>query len=764
MPRPKLSSDQRLSLVLDTQRAIATAGDDLQSVMQLVGERSQAILGADGAMVSLVDGDTLDTRVVTGIGTRVSPGRRPLSGSMARFAIESRQPVLVEDATHDPRINQRLLQAIGHRSMICVPLFRGAEVIGTLNVLSESDEHRLTEDDRETLEMLSVVLSAAVARVAEVEARSAQARAIARFRTLFEGASIGILRLDALGVAVEANPALEQMLGVEAGQLEGLRFAEHLTGDDAQIVDELLAEMMGGWRQSFELEARCATRSGRPVWALVRAVVERGAGGRPVATVAMIENITERKRAEQELIRQSELNEHQALHDPLTGLPNRVLFGERIAQAIRDAQRGGTQLAVALMDLNRFKEVNDSLGHAAGDQLLIEVSRRISDAIRASDTIARLGGDEFGLLLPRLSGRDDAVPVLERIAAALERPVYVQSLPLAVEAAVGIAVYPGNGVSAQALIQRADVAMYDGKRDSASFTFYDEATHEYDVGRLTLVSELRRGLANRELVLHYQPKAELGTGEVQSVEALLRWHHPQRGLVFPDAFIPVTEETGLIGPLTLYVIDEALNQVRAWLQEGLVMSVSVNLSTRNLLDREFPAQVAQLLRRSGTAPQVLELEVTESAMLANPARAKAVLLELSNLGVRLSIDDFGTGYSSLAYLRHLPVDEIKIDRSFVTGMGDAPDDAALVRSIVDLGRNLGLDVVAEGVETAQIWHQLRELGCRTAQGYFLSRPLPADEMSGWLRGRDTVDAAGRVMELAGLEPATSCMPCKRSPS
>ncbi len=714
---------------------IAAAGDDLQSVMQQVAERSQAIIGADGSMVNLVDGDTLHTRAVTGIAAGAFDARRPLAGSVARYAIESRQPLLIEDTVGDHRINQELRAKLGDTSMICVPMFRGEEVIGTLNVLSCSDDERLNEDDRETLEVLSVVLTAAVSRVAEFEARRAQAQAIARFRTLFDGASIGIVRLDPAGAVVEVNPALEHMLGAAAEDLVGSSFTAHLVAEHRETVQDRLAEMMAGECESFQLEARCMGRSGVLLWALVRAVLEHHEDGSPAWIMAMIENITERKRAEQELIRQARLNEYQALHDPLTGLPNRLLFGERIGQAIRQAQRTGTRLAVALMDLDRFKEVNDSLGHSAGDDLLRSVGERMRDAVRGADTVARLGGDEFGLLLPDLGTRADALPVVARIRAELERPIDVHSLPLAVEASIGIAIFPDHGADAQVLIQRADVAMYDSKRDSAPFTFYDEGSHEYDLTRLTLVAELRRAIAANELLLYYQPKAALESGEVRSVEALLRWAHPERGMVFPDSFIPIAQETSLIGPLTLYVIEEALRQGRAWRDDGLDLSISVNLSTRNLLDRDFPKQVAGLLSRWGMASSSLELEVTESSMLANPTRAKVVLQELSELGLRLSIDDFGTGYSSLSYLRQLPVDEIKIDRSFVMGMGDEADDAVIVRSTVDLGRNLGLDVVAEGVETLELWNRLRDLGCQTAQGYFLSRPMPAHELAGWLTSR-----------------------------
>jgi diguanylate cyclase (GGDEF)-like protein/PAS domain S-box-containing protein len=734
VPGTHFDSEQRLSLILETQQAIAAAGDELESVMQIVAERSMAILGADGSMVNLVEGDMLHTRAAGGSAAEVRNARRPIAKSIARYAIQSGQPLLVEDTRTDPRINQEMRGKVGDTSLICVPLFSGSDVIGTLNVMSNSETDRLKEEDRQTLEMLSVVLSAGVSRVAEFDARRAQAQAIARFRTLFEGASLGILRLDAEGVAVEVNPALEEMLGASADELIGSSFSAHLIPEHRQSVDALLAETAAGTRDSFVLEARCRTKSGGSLWAHLRAVAEPHEDG-PPRVVAMIENITERKRAEQELIRQSQLNEHQALHDPLTGLPNRLLFGERIGQAIRHAERNHTKLAVVLMDLDRFKEVNDSLGHSAGDHLLTKVGERMRDAVRASDTVARLGGDEFGLLLPELSDGEGAVPVITRIRAALERPVYVHSLPLAVEASIGIAIYPDHGTDAQSLIQKADVAMYDSKRDNASHTFYDEGSHEYDVTRLTLVAELRRAIAGRELLLHYQPKAALESGEVRSVEALLRWRHPERGMVFPDSFIPIAQETGLIGPLTLYVIEEALRQGRQWRDQGIDLSIAVNLSTRNLLDRDFPTQVATLLKRWGMGPEWLELEVTESSMLANPTRAKAVLGELSELGLRLSIDDFGTGYSSLSYLRQLPVDEIKIDRSFVMGMAEQAGDAVIVRSTVDLGRNLGLEVVAEGVETLDLWNTLRELGCNTAQGYFLSKPVSAEQLTSWLKAR-----------------------------
>jgi diguanylate cyclase (GGDEF)-like protein/PAS domain S-box-containing protein len=745
MPGHNQSTAERLSLIVETQRQIAEAGNDLQAVMQFVAERSQAITGADGAMVNLIeDGDVLHTRAATGIAATAFDARRPLSGSVAKHAIESGQPILIEDTPSDPRINQELRAKVGDKSLICVPLFQGAEVIGTLNVMSRSDDDRLTEDDRQTMEMLSVALSAAVSHAAEFEARRGQAEAFARFRTLFEGASIGILRLCRDGHAVEVNPALEEMLGYTAGELREMHFSEYMHREDLDRARRMFRDLVSGKRESFQLEARYARKDGELVWAHVRAALERDQDGEPAYAVTMIENITQRKRAEAELIRQAELNEHQALHDPLTGLPNRLLFGERIGHAITFAERRGTRLAILMMDLNRFKEVNDSLGHQAGDELLKEVGARLRGALRASDTVARLGGDEFGLLLPEPSTNDDVLAVIDRIRHALERPIHVQELPLAIEASIGIAVFPEHGRDAELLIQRADVAMYAAKQESAPFSFYDADTDEYDPARLTLVAELRRAMEERELVLHYQPKAVLEDGEVRSVEALLRWQHPHQGLIFPDSFIPLAQETGLIRPLTLYVVDEALRQCRAWRDEGLGLSVSVNLSMRNLLDLEFPQQVAGLLHHWELDASLLELEITESTMLANPARTKSVLGELHALGIRLSIDDFGTGYSSLAYLRRLPIDEIKIDRSFVMAMDEVADDAVIVRSTIDLGRNLGLEVVAEGVETEATWDKLRELGCNVAQGYFLSRPVPAEKLRAWLEERRGGESAGEA--------------------
>jgi len=437
--------------------------------------------------------------------------------------------------------------------------------------------------------------------------------------------------------------------------------------------------------------------------------------------------------ASKTLREQAELNEHQALHDALTDLPNRTLFHDRVGQALAVARRDHLPVAIMIMDLDRFKEVNDTLGHASGDDLLEQAGDRLRGALRESDTVARLGGDEFGVLLPRVVDSAAAVTVARKLRKALEEPFTIHGLALQIEASVGIALYPDHGDDVHSLLQRADVAMYVAKEHPGGCEVYARERDDYSPDRLTLLTELRRAIDRGELVLHYQPKADLRTGRVHGVEALVRWSHHVRGIVPPDEFIPLAQKTGVIVPLTFFVLNEALRQCRSWKLEGLDLCVGVNLSARNLLDVHLPDTVGELLAKWEVSTSLLELEITESTILADPIRAMHVLSRLSDMGVRLAIDDFGTGYSSLAYLKRLPVDELKIDKSFVQGMDEDENDAVIVRLTIDLGRNLGLRVVAEGVETAEAWRRLVALGCDIAQGYYLSRPVPAAELATWLR-------------------------------
>ena len=437
-------------------------------------------------------------------------------------------------------------------------------------------------------------------------------------------------------------------------------------------------------------------------------------------------------RASKRLRRRAEEQEHLALHDVLTGLANRALFRDRVKQALRVGERENQTVAVMLMDLDHFKEINDTLGHHHGDIVLQETARRLQHTLRETDTIARLGGDEFAVVLPNVPDPAAVLHVAEKVRDSLRVPFIVQGLTLDVRASIGVAFFPGHGRDVDTLLQRADVAMYLAKTAQSGCEIYTVEKDQYSPSRLALVGELRAAIDENQFLVHYQPKVDLKTGYVKGVEALIRWNHPLRNLIPPDEFIPLAEHTGLIDELTFYVLNESLRQVSEWRDQGLDLTVAVNLSARSLLDAEFPEEVSKLLRTWQANPSSLQLEITESTILADPARAAGTLNTLSRMGVELSIDDFGTGYSSLVHLRRLPLKELKIDKSFVMNMSADENDAVIVRSLIDLGRNLGLQVVAEGVETEAIWNELARLGCDYAQGFYMSRPMPADQLSRWL--------------------------------
>ncbi|HEX9625946.1 MAG TPA: bifunctional diguanylate cyclase/phosphodiesterase [Acidiferrobacterales bacterium] len=418
---------------------------------------------------------------------------------------------------------------------------------------------------------------------------------------------------------------------------------------------------------------------------------------------------------------------HQALHDALTDLPNRVAVYNRLQQCIVENPHPARSTALLVMDLDRFKEVNDTLGHDHGDALLRQVGTRIQRVLREYDTVARLGGDEFAAVLPNV-GTDLAAQCARRIIEAIADPFVVDGFTIDVSISVGIAYYPEHGADAASLARRAEVAMYHAKRQTSGFATYSQEADPYNLRRLTLLGELRRALEDGELMLYYQPKIDMRTRQAFGVEALLRWQHPKHGFIPPDEFIPLAEQGGLMRPITLWVINTALRQWHAWKQMGLDLQVAVNLSARNLQDATLPAEVSEMLIAWDAPPEVLELEITESATMAEPEHAMRILTELSRMRVGLSIDDFGTGHSSLAYLKSLPVNRIKVDKSFVLDMITDENDAIIVRATIDLAHNLGMRVTAEGVETQDVWDLLEILGCDVVQGYFTGRPQPSDQL------------------------------------
>jgi diguanylate cyclase (GGDEF)-like protein/PAS domain S-box-containing protein len=471
---------------------------------------------------------------------------------------------------------------------------------------------------------------------------------------------------------------------------------------------------------SFETEHHRKDGSSYPVQ--LRLQLSRAEN--PPAFIAIGQDISERKRYIKEL-------EHKALYDTLTDLPNRSLLQDRLKHALTIAHRETSTLVVAMVDVMRLREINDLLGHHNGDLILKEIAIRLQKGFRKSDTVARLGSDEFVVLLPS-ANLEHARTAAVKIQTLFEEPVIIEDTPLELEAAIGIAHYPEHGDTPEILLQHADIAMCVAKNEVSGLSFYNSDDDHFNVRQLKLHGEIRQAINNKELALYYQPQVDISTGKIKSVETLARWPHPTEGMISPVDFIPMVEQSGMIRPFTFWVLEEAIKQSRKWIEAGIDLTLSVNLSTRNLIDPNLADNIVSLLESHQVSPDRIVLEVTESAIMSRPEYAQKVLQRLHQMGFKLSIDDFGTGYSSLAYLKKLPISELKIDSSFVFGLVENDNDAVIVRSTIELAHNMGLYTVAEGVESKEILDMLSILNCDIAQGYCLSRPLPINELEQWL--------------------------------
>jgi diguanylate cyclase (GGDEF)-like protein/PAS domain S-box-containing protein len=572
----------------------------------------------------------------------------------------------------------------------------------------------------ETLAWLMSLLTAAQGRLREHDER--------RFQALIAASSDTTVVLGATRDMGYVSASAEQVLHVPAEELTGRSMTtfvrRNVHPDDADLLTAQLDRLFDTAGAEETVRFRVVRPSGQ--WCDVEGFGRNMLADEVVQGVLFnLRDVSERTRLERELT-------EQAFTDTLTGLPNRTLLQDRIGQSLLFAGRHGHSVALLLIDLDRFKDVNDTLGHHYGDLLLQQIARRFELEMRGSDTVSRLGGDEFAVLLPQIVSVEDAVAAAVRLRTAIEAEFLVEGLTMDVDASIGLAVYPDHAGDPDELLQRAEVAMYAAKTAHLDYAIYDEELNRHSPRRLGLLGQVRRAITNREFVVYYQPKADARSGRVTGLEALVRWKHPEYGLIAPDEFIPLAETTGLIRPLTSYVLDSALRECQQWLADGRDLSVAVNVSARCLLDLKFPAEVARMLADRDVAAGRLVLEITESAIMADPDRALEVLNHLHASGVRLSIDDFGTGYSSMAYLKNLPVDELKVDRSFVTHMREQHKGHTIVRSTVDLAHNLGLTVVAEGVEDEATWLALNELGCDAVQGYHLARPMSATDLTAWL--------------------------------
>src|ERR671912_98387 len=547
-----------------------------------------------------------------------------------------------------------------------------------------------------------------------------------RFRRSFEDAAIGMALVGTDGRFLRTNRSLCDMLGYREVELLGKTFQDITHPADLDADLDLLRRTLLGEIRTYQMEKRYFHKEGQVVWVLLSVSMVHNEEGDPLYFVSQIQDISARKVLEKRL-------EHRAFHDPLTDLPNRQLFMDRLGQALRRTGRGHKRVAVLFMDLDKFKVVNDSLGHEVGDFLLTLVAQRLRLCLRPEDTLARFGGDEFVVLIEAVDDPSQAVQVAERITEEIRRPFNMEGRDLYVIASIGISLGDAQTHDTDDLLREADTAMYRAKDEGGDFRVFNPAMYERAFSRLEVENDLRRAIEQEEFVVYYQPMVDLQTGELWGMEALVRWDHPERGLLEPSEFVPVAEQSGLVIPMGEQILREACFRAKEWQEENprippLVMSV--NLSASQLSRLDLAETVERVLEETGLEGSRLTLDVTETVYVKVLAANTAMLDRLRALGVRFSIDDFGTGYSSLSYLRRLPADAIKIDKSFVKGVGDNVEETAVGRMVIKLAHTLGLEVIAEGGETEEQATLLKEMGCDFAQGYHFSKPLPPEAVSG----------------------------------
>ena len=677
-------------------------------------ERFRSLYGmvACGVLVQDADGRVLDCNAPAEeiLGWTLDEMRGTRTGSLWEAYTADNRPVPLDD-----RPTMRALRTGESKSREVLGVKRRDGEVRWIQI----DTIPVFNPDGSPLQVVSSFIDITERKVAEERLSDSELK----LRTIFEGAPIGLARLDLEGRIQEANLALRTMLGYGEGELVGLSFESMLRTSGGSEVD-VIPDFIAAGRDHYRADLPVRTKDGGERWGSMSLSMVRDPSREPLYLIGMLEDITDRRA-------QTELLEYQALHDALTDLPNRTLLNDRLHQAILTAQRENRQLALLIMDLNGFKDVNDTFGHHLGDVLLQQVGPRIMGLLRESDTVARLGGDEFAVVLPTADDEAGAVLAARRLLKALEEPFEIEDRRLEIGGSIGIAITPEHGSDPATLMRRADIAMYVAKRTRSGHAVYSPEHDKHSPGRLALMGELREALQSDALVLHYQPQVDLATTTVIGVEALIRWQHPRHGLMPPEEFLPLAEETGLIVGVSDWALDASLAQLKVW-GARRALPVSVNISMQNLQAVDLPARIGELLKRHGVEPHLLKVELTETELMSDPVRAGDAISRLRRLGVKTAIDDFGAGYSSLAYLNQLEVDELKIDRSLVVGIRPGADEVAIVRSAIDLGHSLGLSVVAEGVETQAAWDILKELGCNGVQGYLVTRPLPARQLGRWL--------------------------------
>ncbi len=549
-----------------------------------------------------------------------------------------------------------------------------------------------------------------------------------RYRTILEEMDDAYFEVDLSGNYTYVNDAISRLLGYPKEELIGTTFRKQVNEEDTALLYDAFGKIFATGKPVRDIAYKAIRKDGEIRYSEIAGFPIQNQKGEVVGFRGIGRDVTERKRSEEQI-------RHMATHDALTELPNRMMFGQLLNHAIQAAKRNKRQLAVLFIDLDRFKIINDTLGHEAGDLLLQTIAARFKQTLRAMDVVARLGGDEFVVLVEEVANPDQLVIVAQKILSAAMKPVSLMGEECRVTASVGISLYPKDGEDEQALMKTADKAMYFAKEEGKNnYQFYSEGMQSQSIEQFSLETHLRLALERNELSLSYQAKLDFKTGAITGVEALLRWHSPLLGDVTPTQFIPVAEETGLIVPIGRWVMKTACAQNVAWQQQGLPpVCISVNLSLRQLRDENLIKDIKTALGDSGMAPHLLELEITESMVMHNPARMVAILTQIKDMGVRLAIDDFGTGYSSLAHIRRFPIDTIKVDRSFIRNVPEDFEDKAIIEAIISMGQTLSLTVVAEGVETQEQMNYLKEHSCNEMQGYYFSKPVAADEFASLLK-------------------------------
>ncbi len=655
---------------------------------------------------------------------------RPEGQGPTAIALRTNTPDVSNDIEADSRnlFWRPAMMATGARSYVVFPLARGGRVVGSLHIYA-AEKNWFGDDLVALITELAANISFALDNFAREEERKNAALALRaseqRFRDVADAAGEFVWENDLDGLFTYVSPRAVDYTGYTAEELVGHTAVEFMPPGEGERIRQWLAENTKPDRSFRSMEHKFMSKSGEILWMQVSAVSIWDENGQPLGQRGTTRDISELKRSEERI-------SYLATRDPLTELPNRLLFNDRLEQGILTARRKLDKLGVLFLDLDRFKNINDSLGHHIGDLLLKEVAARMASCIRKGDTLSRLGGDEFVVTLEGLAHAEDAAQVALKIITALRRPLAVGGHTLNTSCSIGISIFPDDAEDSRELMKNADTAMYHAKEQGRNnFQFFSPEMNLRAVERQRLETELRLALDQEQFVLHYQPQADIRSGKLVGMEALIRWRHPQRGLVPPNSFIPVAEESGLIGPIGQWALRTACGQIQRWQAAGLpIVKIAVNISARQFNEpRDFADDVTRLLNNIGLDPRYLELEMTESMLLKNIDENVAVLRKLGVLGTSLAVDDFGTGYSSLAYLKQLPIDTLKIDRTFVRDIESDADDAAIIRAIIAMAHSLDLRVTAEGVETQGQLAALRKLRCDQFQGYFLSPAVPADEFA-----------------------------------